>query len=54
MGQAHLTREDPEVISVPGIRDKMYPQDIDGSFCMANRDAHTAYIGEIITAYRIR
>ncbi len=78
--QAHLTLEDPEVISVPGIReypltlecrvlysqeqelekiprdikDKMYPQDVDGSFCMANRDAHTAYIGEIVAAYIIR
>ncbi len=80
VAQAHLTLEDPEVISVPGIReypltlecrvlysqeqelekiprdirDKMYPQDVDGSFCMANRDAHTAYIGEIVAAYIIR
>lgn len=80
VSEAHLTLEDPEIISVPGIReypltlecrvlysqeqelakipqdirDKMYPQDVDGSFCMANRDAHTAYIGEIVAAYIIR
>ena len=32
----------------------MYPQDVDGSFPMANRDAHTAYIGQIVAAYIIR
>ncbi len=36
------------------IRAKMYPQDVDGTYCMANRDAHTAYIGEIVAAYIIR
>ena len=36
------------------IRARMYPQDVDGPYCMANRDAHTAYIGEIVAAYRIR
>lgn len=36
------------------IRARMYPQDVDGTYCMANRDAHTAYIGEIVAAYRIR
>lgn len=36
------------------IREQMYPQDVDGSYCMANRDPHTAYIGEILAAYIIR
>lgn len=36
------------------IRAKMYPQDVDGTYCMVNRDAHTAYIGEIVAAYIIR
>lgn len=30
------------------------PQDVDGTYCMANRDAHTAYIGEIAASYIIR
>ena len=78
--EAHLTLENPEKISVPGIkeypltlecrvlysqkqelekipddiREKMYPQDVDGTYPMANRDAHTAYIGEIVVAYIIK
>lgn len=78
--EACLTLEDPEAISVPGIkeypltleckvlysqkqeledipadiREKMYPQDVDGTYHSANRDAHTAYIGEIVAAYIIR
>lgn len=36
------------------IRERMYPQDVDGTYPMANRDAHTAYIGEIVAAYIIR
>lgn len=36
------------------IRVDMYPQDIDGSNPMANRDPHTAYIGQILEAYTIR
>ncbi len=78
--EAHLTLENPEKISVSGIkeypltleckvlysqrqelesipndiRDKMYPQDVDGTYPMANRDAHTAYIGEIVAAYIIK
>ncbi len=35
------------------IRTKMYPQDVDGSNPMANRDAHTAYVGQIVDAYII-
>ena len=33
---------------------KSYPQDVDGSYPMANRDPHTAYIGQIVAAYIIR
>jgi hypothetical protein len=36
------------------IRGKMYPQDVDGSNPMANRDAHTMYTGQIVDAYIIR
>ena len=36
------------------IRAAMYPQDVDGSNPGANRDAHTAYIGQIVSAYIIR
>ena len=35
------------------IREAMYPQDVDGTFPMANRDPHTAYIGQILGAYLI-
>lgn len=33
------------------IVEKMYPQDVDGTFPRANRDAHTLYVGEIVSAY---
>ena len=36
------------------IFEKMYPQDVDGSYPMANRDAHTMYIGQIVSAYIIK
>lgn len=36
------------------IRERMYPQDIDGTAPMANRDAHTMYIGQIVDAYVIK
>ncbi len=35
------------------IRERMYPQHVDGSFPMANRDPHTMYIGQITGAYII-
>lgn len=35
------------------IKSKFYPQDVEGSFHGANRDFHTAYYGEIISAYII-
>ena len=37
-----------------GIRKAMYPQDVDGGNPMANRDPHTAYIGQIVAAYIIK
>lgn len=36
------------------LRTRMYPQDVDGSYPMANRDPHTAYIGQIVDAYIIK
>lgn len=36
------------------IRKSDYPQDVDGTNPLANRDPHTAYIGRIIDAYIIR
>lgn len=36
------------------IQEKMYPQDVDGSYPMANKDAHTMYIGRIVSSYIIR
>lgn len=36
------------------IRASSYPQDVDGTYPMANRDPHTAYIGQIVDAYIIK
>lgn len=36
------------------IRASMYPQDVDGTNPMANRDSHTMYIGQIVEAYIIK
>ena len=33
---------------------EMYPQDVDGTAPMANRDPHTVYVGEIVSAYIIK
>ncbi len=46
-------RQDPSMLP-EDIRKSMYPQDVDESHPMANRDPHTAYIGKIETAYIIR
>lgn len=79
VGELNLSLEEPESISVPGIKElpltleckviykqkqdkneipedilkASYPQDVDGSFHGANRDFHTAYYGEIVSAYII-
>lgn len=50
-----LYSQKQEIEKLPDdIRERMYPQDIDGTYCMANRDAHTMYIGEIVAAYIIK
>ena len=36
------------------IRESCYPQDVDGTNPLANRDPHTLYIGKIVNAYIIR
>lgn len=36
------------------LKKQFYPQDVDGSFPMANRDYHIAYYGEIVSAYIIK
>lgn len=40
----------PELIP-QAIRDRDYPQDVDSTAPLANRDYHTAYYGEIVKAY---
>ena len=37
----------------PDILRRMYPQDVDSTNPMSNRDAHIAYIGQIVAAYVI-
>lgn len=50
-----LYTQDQVLSEIPqDIRDKMYPQDVPGTFPMANRDFHTMYVGEIVDAYIIR
>lgn len=34
-------------------KNKFYPQDVESSFHGANKDFHTAYYGEIVSAYRV-
>ena len=50
-----LYSQDQDLSRIPeDIRDRMYPQDVDGTYPMANRDFHTMYVGEIVAAYIIR
>lgn len=50
-----LYSQKQELEKIPAdIRKQMYPQDVDGTYFMANQDAHTAYIGEIVAAYIIK
>ena len=50
-----LYAQDQDLGKIPeDICEKMYPQDVDGSYPMANRDFHTMYVGEIVDAYIIR
>ena len=49
-----LYSQEQDLASIPeDIRTKMYPQDVDSSEPLANKDAHTAYIGQIVAAYII-
>lgn len=50
-----LYSQDQDLSKIPDdIREKMYPQDVDGTYPMANKDFHTMYVGEIMDAYIIR
>lgn len=50
-----LYAQEQELSRIPQeIRERVYPQDVDGTNPMANRDAHTMYIGQIVDAYIIR
>ena len=50
-----LYAQDQDLNKIPEvIREKMYPQDVDGTYPMGNRDFHTMYVGEIVDAYIIR
>ncbi len=50
-----LYSQKQELEKIPAdIREQMYPQDVDGTYFLANQDAHTAYIGEIVAAYMIK
>ncbi len=50
-----LYAQKQELAQIPeDIRVKAYPQDVDGSNPMANRDVHTMYIGQIVDAYIIK
>ena len=50
-----LYAQDQDLDRIPeDIRSRMYPQDVDGTYPMANRDFHTMYVGEIVDAYVIR
>lgn len=50
-----LYSQKQELEKIPmDIRKYMYPQDVDGTYFMANKDAHTVYIGEIVASYIIK
>ena len=50
-----LYAQEQDISILPeAIRDRMYPQNVGSDNPMSNRDPHTAYIGEIVSAYIIR
>lgn len=50
-----LYAQDQDLSRIPqDIREKMYPQDVPGTYAMANKDFHTMYVGEIVAAYIIK
>ena len=46
--------QDGRAILPEAIRARMYPQDVDSSEPLSNRDAHVEYVGQIVSAYIIR
>ncbi len=47
--------QDQDLSKIPeDIRENTYPQDVEGTYPMANRDFHTMYVGEIVDAYIIK
>ena len=50
-----LYSQDQDLAKIPqDILERMYPQDVEGDYPMANRDFQTMYVGEIVDAYIIR
>ncbi len=50
-----LYAQDQDLSKIPqDIREKTYPDDVPGTYPMANKDFHTMYVGEIVDAYIIR
>ena len=50
-----LYDQDQDLSRIPQeFREQMYPQDVPGTYPMANKDFHTMYVGEIVAAYLIR
>ena len=46
---------DQDITKLPeNIRKSSYPDDVPGTYPLANRDFHTEYIGEIVSSYIIR
>ena len=50
-----LYKQEQVLAEIPeDLRTTFYPQDVDGTHPMANRDAHTMYVGQIVDAYILR
>jgi len=50
-----LYSQDQDLSKIPSdILEKSYPQDVPGTYPMANKDCHTMYVGEIVDAYIIK
>ena len=49
-----IYKQKQDSLQIPeDIKRKFYPQDVDSSFCGANKDFHTVYYGEIVDSYII-
>lgn len=50
-----IYRRDQDISLLPGdLRARNYPEDVPGTATGSNRDAHTAYYGEVVDAYILR